>query len=133
MKLTNCRYCGKLYQSLGGKICPDCRKKDQEQYQAVKEYLQEFPTAPVYKVSSETNVPVKRIYQYVREGKLAILTPDSEFCVECAKCGVKISAGLLCPACEREYNSKKGKLPQKSNSDKVHIKSDYEYNSTKKD
>ena len=40
MNVTNCRSCGRLFNVLSNeRICPECRKKLEDKFQAVKKYL----------------------------------------------------------------------------------------------
>ena len=50
MEVINCKGCGKLYNDLGGRkgrLCPQCRRKLEEKFTQVKEFLREYPNASI--------------------------------------------------------------------------------------
>lgn len=105
MSLTNCKRCGTLIPSVGTRLCPDCLQAEDEEYHRLREYVRKHPEAPVMQVSKETGVPVARIYDLVRKGKLVAISPESDLAVECVGCGRRIVSGRLCQRCTYRLNS----------------------------
>ncbi len=104
MNVTNCKTCGRLFNVLSTeKICPDCKRKLEDKFQEVKEYLTEYPNASVDEVSRENDVTVKQIKQWVREERL-ILSEGSMEGVECEKCGKLIRTGRFCEKCKAKIS-----------------------------
>ena len=100
MEVRNCRSCGRLFNYLGGMpICPDCTRKLEDTFQAVKEYLRENPKAPVSQVSEEMDVSVKQIKQWVREERLSFSGTGADGFV-CEHCGAPITTGRFCEKCK---------------------------------
>lgn len=87
---------------MGKQLCPECDKKDQEEFAKVRAYLRESPTAQISDVSEATGVPVKRIQEYLREGRL-VLAERVDW-LRCERCGAPIATGWLCPKCAAEIN-----------------------------
>ena len=68
MEVKNCKGCGRLFNYMGGApLCDGCRKKFEQKFQEVKQYLDENPNASVNQVSEDNDVSVKQIKQWIRE------------------------------------------------------------------
>jgi phage FluMu protein Com len=87
-------------------VCPRCDKLDEEQFQALKEYIEEWPMAGIHEVSEATGVSPKRILAFIKEGRLEV-TEGLHGELRCANCGVVIAKGNFCDSCTgkiaREY------------------------------
>lgn len=101
MDIRNCVRCGRIFRKVSLPFCPACVKLDQEEFERVRRYLKEHPNATVVEVSEETDVPVNRIYGWVREGRLTTGS-GGDWSVECEVCGTQISSGRLCDACREK-------------------------------
>ena len=72
MEVKNCKGCGRLFNYMGGApLCDGCRKKFEQKFQEVKQYLDENPNASVNQVSEDNDVSVKQIKQWIREESIA--------------------------------------------------------------
>ena len=72
-EIKNCRSCGKIFTYMGGQLlCRKCRDIEEEQFKQVKEYLYENPGATITEVAMQLEISVKKIKQYLREGRLEI-------------------------------------------------------------
>ena len=61
MEVKNCKECGRLFNYMGGApLCDGCRKKLEQKFQEVKQYLDENPNASVNQVSEDNDVSVNR-------------------------------------------------------------------------
>jgi len=101
VEIRNCSRCGRIYVYDGFKLCIDCRKEDEEDFQKVKDYLEDHPNSNVMKVSKATNVDSKKIIEFLKEGRLEIRSENNMF-LKCERCGKPISQGRYCDKCKVE-------------------------------
>lgn len=103
MNIRNCSKCGKIYAYDGtSKLCPKCRKEEEEEFKRVKEYIYDHPEANIQLVSEETGVPVKKILRYLREGRLQLKDEHNNLILACERCGKPIKTGRFCDMCVAE-------------------------------
>jgi flagellar operon protein (TIGR03826 family) len=131
LNIRNCKECGKLFQYDGiSKLCYKCRKKDEEDFILVKEFLYENPKETITVVSEETGVSEDKILRYLREGKLEIVGENPGILLDCEICGKAIRTGRYCEKCaydmERGFKSGFEKRENKktirtSSKEKMHI------------
>lgn len=98
--LQVCLRCGNmfLYSGIGKCICDDCKKEDEIDFNTVKEYIYNNPSATIMETSQATSVRVTRIKAYLRDGRLLI--PDgSPIFLNCELCGANIKFGRVCRQC----------------------------------
>lgn len=98
MNVKNCSRCGKIYNYDGFRVCPTCRKEDEEDFQKVREYLYDSPGANIQEVSEKTEVDSKKIIDFLRGGRLEI-GEGSNLILECESCGTSIRTGRFCDKC----------------------------------
>ena len=102
MEIESCKRCGRLFQYITGKpICQECKKKEEELFQKVKEYLREHPGAVIKEVSEETGTSIPMIEGFLKLGRLEV-SKDSPISLLCEKCGKKIKTGRYCHDCTHE-------------------------------
>ncbi len=111
--LRNCEECNRVFAHPSRRLCEDCYQKEQEQFTAVKEYLQENPGASVAEVAKATEVDLDTIYEFIREGRLHIIPSDVEF--QCEICGDTISTGRVCSKCRAEFRKSSYVAPEPEN------------------
>ncbi|MFW6028863.1 MAG: flagellar protein [Halanaerobiales bacterium] len=103
MKLKNCVKCGKLFSPQAGeKVCPVCRKEEENEFEMVKEYLWDNPKATIEEVHEETGVERDTIMKFVKEDRLIAEGIDVDWENECERCGKPISHGKYCLECQQE-------------------------------
>lgn len=118
-ELKNCKKCGRVFQYNGiTKICERCRRKEDERFKIVREYIYDYPGATLVEVSEETGVEEDVILRYIRAGKLEIVGENSSLLIECERCGRGIRTGRFCDVCIEEMRKGlspdiKQKKPQK--------------------
>ena len=101
----NCRRCGNVFQYAGGiPLCPECAKKDEEDFNAVREYLYNNPRASMLQIAETLEIPVEKIMRYLREGRLET-TSETELKLECQQCGKPIMTGRFCTQCSESLQS----------------------------
>lgn len=105
MEVRNCKECGKMFNFMeGAPLCPSCKKKLEDKFEIVKEYVYDNPRASINEVAEENEVSVAQIKRWIREERLAF-SDDSPIGVECEKCGKTIKTGKYCKECKREMGN----------------------------
>ena len=100
MDARNCRSCGTLFNYISGPpICSKCKKKLEEKFTEVKEYLDAHPNATISVVSEEMDVSVKQIKQWIKEERLSLSEATVEGIV-CESCGKPVRSGRFCDKCK---------------------------------
>lgn len=92
MPLANCKECGKLFLKVSSDICPECQKKEEEDFDRVKNYLKEHPNAKITEIIEETGVSEIKVNKFIKSGRLSIKPT-------CEVCGRVIDSGRICPEC----------------------------------
>ena len=103
MKITQCLYCKRPFQSYGSKLCLDCVALTDECFIKVRDFLDEYPNADMYTVAEATEVSVKMIMFLLKEGRL-LISDDNQgnILLNCESCKRPISTGRLCEQCRGE-------------------------------
>ena len=110
MDVRSCRSCGKLFNYLQGPpICQACRKKLEDKFTEVKEFIRENDSATMQEIAEATDVSVKQIKQWVREERLTF-SSKSPVGIECESCGAMIRTGRFCDKCKSEMASSLTKM-----------------------
>lgn len=116
--LRNCRRCGKLFVYTGSPLCRQCIEKDEEIFIRVKEYIERNPKCTTMEVAEALDVPVEKILQFLREGKLELSKENTNMLLDCERCGRPIYTGRYCKECaetmEQEFRkgSRTAQRPQ---------------------
>lgn len=113
MNVRNCTRCGRIYNYDGFKICPTCRRGDEEDFQKVKDYLYENPGANIQEVHEATEIESSKIIDFLREGRLEI-GDGSNLILECEKCGTSIRTGRFCDRCASGLQKELGSVIEAS-------------------
>jgi len=72
MSFANCKRCQKPFAVTDSQYCEPCSKIENEQFKKVREYLYEYPGYNVNQVSKATGVPVEKIFEYLRNGRIGL-------------------------------------------------------------
>ncbi|MBE5960202.1 MAG: hypothetical protein E7256_02250 [Lachnospiraceae bacterium] len=101
--LVKCSKCGGPYisTSLGMCVCQKCGFEEPNDFGKVRDYIERNGTVPAMEISRGTGVPIRKITQYLRAGKLEI-PEESDVFIHCQKCGVELRYGRYCPKCASE-------------------------------
>lgn len=97
--LKNCKRCGRLFVYTGNPLCSYCLEEDEKIYKKVREYIEQHPRCTVMEVSEALDVPVEKIIQFLREGKLELSKENSNMMLDCERCGRPIKTGRFCKEC----------------------------------
>lgn len=100
-ELKNCSACGKVFVKLNRNICPACMEKEEQEYEEVRKYLKDNPGASVEEITEATGVDEKKVFRWIREGRI-----DADLAIRggeitCTRCGAVISFGSLCSKCSK--------------------------------
>ncbi len=122
----NCKRCGKLFVYNGIPLCNACVQEDEETYKLVKEYIEKHPRCTTIEVSEALDVPVEKILQFLREGKLELSSDNPNIVLGCERCGRPINTGRYCKECASfmESQFKRGFVSEEK---RVHRESDRMY------
>lgn len=105
MDLRNCTKCERAYSFDGNDLCPKCRYEDDGDFKTVKEYLYDNPGADIKAVAQETEVEIKKILQYLKEGRITIAAGSENTALTCERCDASINMGKYCNKCINEMKS----------------------------
>lgn len=98
MDIANCPVCGKIFVKGIRDICPNCVKKQEEQYERCAEYLRHHKGITLYELSEAVDVPVRQITKFIREGRISIENaPNMSY--PCEVCGEMIRENSMCESC----------------------------------
>ena len=113
MDVRNCSRCGKVYRYDGFRVCPNCRREDEADFQKVKEYIDEHPGANIKEVSEATEIDSRKIMEFLRAGRLEIMD-ENNLILSCERCGKPIKTGKFCDKCAFEIQKElKGAIAKK--------------------
>lgn len=100
MDVRSCKNCGRLFNYLAGPpICQACKKKMEDKFIEVRDYIREHDSATMQQISDDNDVSVKQIKQWVREERL-VFTDKSPVGISCENCGAMIRTGRYCNKCK---------------------------------
>lgn len=109
MDLRSCKKCERAYSYDGVNLCPKCRYEDDGDFKIVKEYLYDNPGADIKTVEQDTKVEIKKILQYLKEGRISITEGSENTALSCERCDAAINLGKYCNKCinemKREFTS----------------------------
>ncbi len=73
MKVCVCRYCGKVFKH-HSKIsaCPDCKDIDEEQFDAIREYLKQYPNSNAIQIAEGLEITTMDVIRFIDEGRLVV-------------------------------------------------------------
>lgn len=101
----SCEYCGRpLPLNYKETFCPSC--SDHHLFNQVKEYIRNNDVTE-YDVALEFNIPLQKVKQWIREGRIEYKKIDPKktaVSTHCKACGEPISFGTLCTKCLKKQN-----------------------------
>ncbi|WP_101843026.1 TIGR03826 family flagellar region protein [Halobacillus sp. Marseille-P3879] len=99
-ELANCPRCNALFMKGPVKVCRDCVKQEEEDFQTVYSFVRQKKnrTATVSDIVRETGVEEYKIREFVKAKRLhPAKFPGLAY--SCKKCGADIKEGQLCEGC----------------------------------
>jgi len=103
MELAKCMKCKNVFPKIREPICEACLKDEETMFETVREYLRDNPKVTVGEVSEATGVSTKKIFGYLRDGRIEIAEGGG---LNCNGCGEPIKSGQLCKECFEKANAK---------------------------
>ena len=99
MSVQKCKRCDILFQypETGPILCPNCTRKDEAEFDVVRDYLSEHPLSSGQEVHDATGIPIESIIRWLKEGRLISL--EITGILRCENCGEPIFSGKLCTEC----------------------------------
>ncbi|AJY74520.1 TIGR03826 family flagellar region protein [Paenibacillus beijingensis] len=98
MNLDNCPRCGKLFAKNFRDICPSCMREIDKEYESCAEFLRKNRGAIIYEVSEHTNVSIRQITRFIREGRISLIEAYN-LGYPCEVCGDMIRENNMCNSC----------------------------------
>lgn len=134
--IEQCKFCSKPFHSVGGKVCPNCLSKIDEDYITIRDFIYDATgNIDIDIICEETGVDKKVVLHLIEEKRLVFSTPLSGG-LTCSICHKPINSGSLCESCKLSLSStlsssiakpvekKKTPLPSGSKTAKMHVKRD---------
>lgn len=96
--MDNCPRCGKLFIKNVRGICQNCIKEIEIEYERCVKHIRENKGIHMHELSEATEVSVKQITTFIREGRISIANaPNMTY--PCEVCGIPIREGHMCDSC----------------------------------
>ena len=119
MDVRNCKRCNRIFTYTGKNICNYCIEEEQADFDKVREYLFNNRRSTASQVSEATDVDLKVITRFLREGRLEsdLVVNDDDGELNCEKCNRQIKSGRFCENCidELQNGLKKASLEISNN------------------
>ncbi len=112
MNLRNCPVCGNLFVYTFKNMCPDCVKKDEDDFKKVRDYIYKNPNAAIEEISEKTGIDTKKMLEFLRDGRL-VLKHKSKL-LTCEICNKPILTGKYCDKCAKNMKTKLEAVAKKS-------------------
>ena len=103
MEMANCVRCKKVFPRFNDPICDECKKKDEDLFKKVKDFLDDNPSSTVMRLSEVSGASPKKIMTWLREGRLELADAEGSE-LRCRQCGVALTSGSFCDSCLIEVN-----------------------------
>lgn len=98
MNVANCPRCGKIFVKGFAEVCPNCLRDLEQQYEKCLKYLRQNKGVNINELSDATDVSVKQITKFIREGRISIMhAPNMSY--PCEVCGTLIRENTICEPC----------------------------------
>ncbi|BFT68665.1 TIGR03826 family flagellar region protein [Paenibacillus sp. P36] len=98
MNVANCPRCGKIFVKGFAEVCPNCLKDLEQQYDKCLKYLRANKGTTINDLSEATDVSIKQITKFIREGRISIVSAPN-MAYPCEVCGTMIRENTICESC----------------------------------
>jgi flagellar operon protein (TIGR03826 family) len=103
MNVANCPQCGRVYVKGIKEVCPNCLKEIELQFDNCSKYLRENRSTDLHDLSEATEVSIRQITKFIREGRISIKNfPNMAY--PCESCGDAIREGQICDSCRSKLS-----------------------------
>lgn len=100
LNISNCPRCGKVFAVGIKDVCPACVKEIDGEFEKCIKFLRENKGATIHDLSETTNVTVKQITKFIREGRISLYNAPN-MAYPCEICGMLIREGGMCDECRK--------------------------------
>jgi uncharacterized protein len=124
MEVRVCKNCKRLFKYIyGPELCQDCSKlvskeklepvnkefisilrpmvkEEEEKFEQVKDYIMTHPKATIVQISEANDIMPLKLFEWIREDRLAFSDDSTHAWFTCEKCGTKIKSGRFCNGCK---------------------------------
>lgn len=103
-KVKTCRKCKTVIEESSlHDYCNVCRKKVEEVFEKIRDYLRDYPGATAFEIEQRLGIPIHVVNSFVRDGRLVEI-PNEYLNLECQRCGCLLLSAhhKYCPKCEYE-------------------------------
>jgi hypothetical protein len=90
-------------------MCPACHREVEDQFLKCRKYLKENSSCTLTELSMATDVPVKLITRFIREGRFSAAQFEN-LAYPCDGCGAEIKTGNLCVICASKFTKSVNEL-----------------------
>lgn len=98
LNVANCPNCGRVFQKGLHNYCGACVKEIEDQFERCYQYLRENRSSTMNQLSEETEVSIKQITKFIKDGRIFISDlPNMGY--PCESCGEHVRSGKLCLSC----------------------------------
>ena len=106
MEFKTCQNCCMVFQysGIGEELCTECKKTEEEYLRQVREILSENPVLCGEEIVRLTGISEKLLEKFAKSQKI-ILQEFAEQATTCAMCGISITSGKYCAACNRRLKA----------------------------
>jgi flagellar operon protein (TIGR03826 family) len=111
LNVDNCPRCGKVYVINAQRLCHNCIKDIEQQYEKCVKYLRDNRSCTLQELSDATDVPIKQISKFIREGRISI-KDNPNMSIDCEVCGAPIREGIMCESCRSRFVKEADKLAE---------------------
>lgn len=103
MALCSCEFCGKPFNSIGSKLCPECLKKTDEYYLQVRKFIYQNPEQATFtSIVEQTEVPEQVLNYLISQGRVVLEDYSGSGTMRCRACGQITNGGSLCDRCRKK-------------------------------
>jgi len=104
MPLSTCPRCKKIFSKVDTPVCAPCSPIEQEEYEKVRDVMQEIPGLKFPELAEVADVEVEFILRLVKEGRIQEGSPDKGSV--CGRCGASAISRIkrLCESCLNQLN-----------------------------
>ncbi len=100
MSIRNCPECGRIFEFVFNDLCPECFKNEENESEAIVNYLKDNPGAGISEISQATGIGADKIIKMLKSGRLINVCEQHDIkLLTCERCGKPIANGSFCLQC----------------------------------
>ncbi len=114
MPLATCDRCKKMFTKMSDLvICPQCLPQEEEDYERLRDILQESPQLTAEQLSEKTDIELSCVLRCIASGRIQSMDQGER--VRCGRCGAPAisSSKKLCESCLNQLSQEVAKAQSK--------------------